>query len=208
MSRKNTSFGFLSKIVAYKCLMCSEKILCDKNVLSHHLKNKHGATLKSYVSKLNLEYKLHTHTCHSHNQSEELSQLYNTGAKNMKISEHIGNLCEFACTNCHYKSYRWQLMELHKHQQKHGHGIQPIKHATQLSLYKCKICADLILCDYIIIKRHLYKHNVSVAVYRNKNMQRSLHAKSLQTEFLLELKSSIKQDRKSVGEGSQIGGRW
>ncbi len=48
--RKNL-YKYLVSIVAHKCHICSEKILCDKSIISYHLRNKHNMkSLKEYIS--------------------------------------------------------------------------------------------------------------------------------------------------------------
>ncbi len=93
LSRSNTTYDYLSKIVAYKCLVCSVKVICDKRALTSHLHNKHNISLKTYIAQHNLNSKYEVNTT---KQSELILQLFNNGIKNKNISTHVENLCEKA----------------------------------------------------------------------------------------------------------------
>ncbi len=50
----------------------------------------------------------------------------------------------------------------------HGPSLSSSKYVTSITLYKCQVCRELMLCDYYIVVNHLSKkHNLSVVAYKN-----------------------------------------
>ncbi len=77
-----------------------------------------------------------------------------------------------------------------------------------VSLYKCKVCSELVLCDCAIIKKHLERHKLTLSAYRRIHHPKD--AQNLQAQYIMELKAAIKHisavkfTPESYGEPSTI----
>ncbi len=177
---------FMTTIRYYKCLICDQSIICDKRDIGDHLYKNHKISLCKYIGKKNLEY------TRKHPKFTEMHQIVYTENEKREISDTIGNYCVFSCLECDFTCQSWSLMGLHKSKNKHGQRAGYNKHTKLATLYKCQICDALILCDKDIIRFHLRtKHKVTLSEY-NKKHSPIKGDDSLLAQYLLELKSVVK----------------
>ncbi len=172
----------LTKIVIYKCLICHDKLLCEKHLISRHIERKHKISMKEYLHKWNLNCKFDKVKV-PENILEDTKFLPGS----IKISRNIGNKCKFSCGKCDFTSNHWKLMSSHKSKLNHGHSSNIMDYVTSLTIYKCQICCKHILCDTAAIWRHIVeKHKLSQSHY--KKMYKPIEKRK---QYLLELKSVI-----------------
>ncbi len=192
LSRKGniTPNRYLTKIVAYICLLCDEKLLCDKKILHKHMNNCHKIHLMQYITKNNVEYE-ERQAKPQQNFDEMCPKL----SQSKQLSKYLGNFCKFKCTKCNYCSPSWRLMRDHKSAFKHEQEKQSISHTinhvTKLTLHKCNICHELVICDNDIFKSHLRKHKLPISKYKRMHQNSSVND-LLFVQYLKELKSAIK----------------
>ncbi len=151
--------NYLIKIVAHKCFIYSRKILCDGKVITRHMMKYHKIyslkeystiTLAQYVVKISLRLDLDT-----------------TNAISALTTEIIGNLCKFSCQKCSFSSQRWKVMVQHLRDAAHVTFKSADKYATTVTLHKCYICHELVLCDKQITQCHIRRtHKMSMLSYR------------------------------------------
>ncbi len=185
MGQKNLN-KYLVSVVAHKCHICSEKILCDKSVIRSHLRNKHNMeSLKDYINIMNVRYeKLED------KKAREFSQFLNALEKKYEVTETVGNDCEYSCPTCDFSCIRWGKLLKHITTKSHGPILQPTKYVTKVTVYKCCVCGKLILCDKQIFCTHLEKHNMTTNCY--KTSYGIPNSKSMFDQYHLKLKTALK----------------
>ncbi len=147
----------LIKIIAHKCLVCSKKILCDKQDIYQHIQTHKIVSLKAYSNKTNAVYE---------NKMERLEQdfekFYSRNSAKQIVLKEIGNLCQFLCKSCPYTCKRWALMTKHITKENHGPILSPTEYATSVAFHKCYVCGD----NQLLIQ-HARKHKLNLTAYRN-----------------------------------------
>ncbi len=182
----------LTKVVAHKCHLCSKKILCDIYVVRNHLTTSHQRqTINNYCKINDLEYESKYGKPISQKQYFELYQ--GESSDQYKISEKISNQCMFSCKKCDYSCNRWPLMTSHITKKSHGPIKSSTKYVTKAIFHKCKICEELMLCDYVIVSKHLKIHQMTALQY--KTLNHTPNAQGLLKEYKLKLKSIIQNNK-------------
>ncbi len=146
----------LRKKVFHQCKLCNRSILCDKAVLSGHLRYTHGLTMELY--------------CEQTGCTLERTRYFQLDfLKSLKESKKIRNACEFHCRICGI-TYN-KVVNFRAHFTRHN--IKPPGHLsdylTRGSFYQCKKCGKHLLCDMYTIQHHMNvvhgtKLNINVAV--------------------------------------------
>ncbi len=182
-SPKMASKSCLIVVIAYECMICSKRLLCDIDTIKSHLKT-HNMTLKAYIRAGNIEYKSRMFI-----MNNDVVQLHKRLAKHGS-TEAIGNLCISSCSKCSFSCKRWTLMTRHKNALGHGPVKAPLKCAKKVVFHKCQICSQLILCDLRILTNHLRTHKKTMTGY--KSILNLPQGQNLHKSYLLELKALIR----------------
>ncbi len=109
----------------------------------------------------------------------------------------------FACFQCEYACQGWTLMSRHINAVGHGPLQVAIKHATEATFHRCKLCNELMLCDNHIVKNHLRIHNLTLTQYKNDMYFSSHSKKSLETLYKNKMKPYLKQIP-AIGPKAQV----
>ncbi len=174
---------YLSKIVAHNCLLCHKTILCERNTIKDHLKFNHQISIERYSVSINNESNIE-----EHRREKSLHMQKLTRDKQKTISS-LGNNCEFKCMKCNYYSQSWRQLQLHNAKHKHGLGIPAKKLVKKASLYKCKVCNELVLCDRAIIRKHLGSHKLPLLAYTTQYY--AANAQNLLCQYIVQLKAAV-----------------
>ncbi len=147
---------FLYKATVHICKLCLQKILCDSTFLSQHLNLKHKIKLHDYREKYNSE---------SLGKSSFQKLLSNA----ILSKDEIGDLCTYRCPGC--KKLYHGMAKFRQHKHKHvssskcplkGNGNVSQTHVENVVTHQCKLCSKLLLCDLVILKKHLrFQHKMT-----------------------------------------------
>ncbi len=151
----------LDKAVIHKCSICSDKILCDRTIVTYHIRKHKINSLKTYMEMTNVKQKSMSHV------SQMIrDQLYKEYATENNVTRHVKNLCKFMCTKCDYVSRTWNKTQVHISSKGHGPLLAVTDYLKKITLHKCHICDKLVLCDKTIISKHISsKHNLLRSSY-------------------------------------------
>ncbi len=103
LSRKQTTFKYIIEVAAYRCLLCMEKMLCDKQTIKGHVAYKHQLTLTSYSAKMNVAFE-----GRRSRPINELEHFCKTYTSKHSTTNQIGNLCKFSCFKCMFCCSSWK----------------------------------------------------------------------------------------------------
>ncbi len=138
------------KIVCHVCRICSEKVLCDGDIMKRHLKTSHKIQLGYYIKKFDLF---------------PLKKL----PENAYSNHVIGNLCSYKCKDC--GANYTQSASLYEHMKAHSHGVgfKGKDNLIKTIYHTCKLCDKVFLCDLIILRRHVkHSHGLTIDKYCRK----------------------------------------
>ncbi len=182
--RKGDLNKYLVKIVAHKCHFCSKNILCDMSTILSHVQYYHSIpTCKAYCQKANIRLE------HKEANLKKGFEPCHTREKVVpKVSRKIGNLCKFSCLQCKFSCGTWTTMAKHINKTEHGSGSSPSKYATSIVLHRCLLCDEMVLCDYVLVLRHLKRHKMTMPQYKVKN-DILPNYDSLEKQYILEYES-------------------
>ncbi len=172
------------KSTYHNCKLCHRIVLCEKRYLAKHIKQCHKLSIDEYCTKTGCEM-------------QEDTDYYKL--KSLETSEKIENLCIFTCCECNKKFHC--LGAFYAHRQRENHQSQRLSVINNLVhgfSYKCKLCSSLMLCDRIIIQRHMTTiHQVTLCM---KNLtEKQVQYQHLCAEFMKDLPVSAKvQDKATV----------
>ncbi len=159
---KISIYSCLKTTVVHQCSICSQKVLCDRNMIGKHIRSHKNLSLAKYSSMCNLQnnYK-------NINIKQKFDQFCLTYSGKIELSSNIGNLCLFLCKKCEFSSHRWKNMAKHLNacEKLKAKFTSPTYYVTKVTTYKCKICDELMLCDYVILQHHLKKHGILIGAY-------------------------------------------
>ncbi len=155
---------FLTDIVAYKCYLCSKKMACDKSVIYHHVYGKHKLPFLDYIKLPNVKVE-----GKNLKKEKELETFITKPSNNLTIQENVGNFCKFSCPRCEYSSLTWRILERHLREKCNLSVQSPKECVTKVSLYKCKVCIKLLLCDTRIIANHVKSHKMTLCEYQRRH---------------------------------------
>ncbi len=165
----------------YKCQVCTTLFFCDTKLIQNHIYFKHKLTLSKYFQINNLpnleevyqmqvrlaikdipafQPKLH----HSHPDQNTLLD--------DQATKHVGNMTIFKCSQCgkqersylclsnHYKTIHQTKLLIHEMD---NVGVAEARY------HKCHICAENVLSDRAVIRRHISKrhNNMKMTPYIN-----------------------------------------
>ena len=161
----------------HKCRECGLSVLCDVGLISLHLKKKHETTIKMYLKKFGLKFKSSPLNPNKNALATEAAVTASTDccestADGTPVSSKIGSSCFFSCNLCgkeyqSVSSLRTHLSAWHK--MKSGHCSTSTAEAClkKKVLYKCPVCARLMLHDKIFINEHANAiHKMGMADFR------------------------------------------
>ncbi len=179
---------YLTKIIAHECKICSKKILCDRDTILSHMRNKHKMkSLLDYRDQENVK-------CDSKKRKlkVDLQQLSTSDTKICKISysKEIGSFCNFSCTKCDYNCSSWQLLTNHYTRHGEGKSLSPANYVTKVTLHKCIVCGERIYCDNIIVSQHLRCHKITLKQYQTTH---SIKNVDFLEQYNLKLKLEIQK---------------
>ncbi len=153
---------YLIKITAYQCQICSQTVLCDKEVIRLHLLHKHSKmSLKEYCEQTNVKCTKKKRICKGH--MEEFTALV---SNNYDSSDSVGNLCRFSCTKCGFTCNSWPALTKHLTKNKHGPLLSVEKYLTKTTFHTCYICKEVVLCDARLFWLHLSEHKITLKQYK------------------------------------------
>ncbi len=124
--------------------------MCDIYVLKIHLLQYHQVKrITDYCKMPGLEYEGKYKKKLSHMQNYEFYNGKISGQH--KITEKISDQCRFSCKECDYCCKRWPMMANHIIRNSHGPLLSSTKYVTNAIFHKCKVCNELIICDFVIL---------------------------------------------------------
>ncbi len=133
----------LMKKVYHKCKLCHKTGLCEISIVQGHLRTVHKISLEQYCQNNGCVLA----------ETKEMTTL-----SSLTLSCDMKNRCIFKCNTCKKDFDSLHFLSKHKKEQKHDSNIlKPIKNLVMGYSYKCNICSKLMLCDNVIIKRHMRK---------------------------------------------------
>ncbi len=151
---------------SYQCKVCSKLLLCDKYIISVHMKNSHKIKTTS-----KRQYK---EWCETFKKSLPVSQTVHnqltvpvTEIPLGEITSTIGNLSSFSCPKCAKNNFfGWESLKNHFktiHLQKITYSSDLVRTARY---HACLICPKAVLSDRSLLKRHLWSiHQVNISRY-------------------------------------------
>ncbi len=143
---------FASKIVDHVCKVCSAKILCDSNFLQIHL-YKHKLSIAEYKKKYNCE------SFRNINKQKILQ-------KGTLSKQKIDNMCTFRCSKCYKLLKSYASLQKHSYREKCQVNDSDLSNCIQnVVTHQCKICSKVLLCDRVLIERHVIYHGMSLKEY-------------------------------------------
>ncbi len=183
------------KHVQHRCHICQKSIRCELNYLGQHFKKQHQLSVEEYCSntgctldknhrKSNKDYSRKVSTINSEDlhpnsvrctsiEYNKEKQLYvdwqiKKLCKDVPLSARTKNSCLFKCSKCDNIFKAW--LTLRKHIAKaHSKAKAATNNISDMIIkvvsHKCKICQEMMLCDYFFISRHLQKHNIKPSQY-------------------------------------------
>ncbi len=194
--------AYVTKKVAFVCTICKEKLLCDTNHVTSHMRSSHGMSAKGY----------HVHTAGEWAKIPERQQKCLPVVKELRdflkggpFSQEVENRCIFQCPNCSQKFSAWEsILRHHARANASCKGIGQERDIKKLTVKKvvhaCKICGDFALCDRNKIAVHLNnRHKILLKdyiEYCSKRSQQSLtetlsHQREQENRELAERKLSL-----------------
>ncbi len=180
--------NYLTKITAYKCQICSMRVLCDKAVMKDHLRDRHQIVcLAEYSQQTNGKY-VDKKRRKSYKDENEFRLAY---SDNYEISQSIGNLCSFSCTKCSFTCTYWKTMTRHVTKNKHGSILSPEKYVTKATVHICQVCKEVVLCDNQLLTAHFSIHNIRTSQYKKEKLGQKFDEPLFLTQYLYDLKAQI-----------------
>ncbi len=176
--RPGVADRFEEDIVAHRCHICSQKVLCDRKTIHTHVLQKHQiCSIREYLLRSR------------NKQTLQVDQTKDDDVDGKRqVSKQLGNLCKFSCHQCKYTSQNWELMMSHLEATQHGPTENYDSHVDSALYHKCVVCQRLVLCDNLLFSNHLVTHNLSLAKYNSF----SGPAMDLNTKYILQIKSALK----------------
>ncbi len=159
----------LTKVVAHKCKICFDRILCDKLVIFQHLKYKHRFNnLKQYVILTKEEIMLHQLKM----KREECKKRNKYGnIDSAPVSEAVGNLCTYKCKVCKIKYNSRDSIRHHFKESRHSDTTENSVSSSIIKTvaHQCCICKKLFVCDRAVLVVHFRMHKISsIKAYMEK----------------------------------------
>ncbi len=186
----NLAYESLIKTVVHKCLVCSEKIICDKLLLKQHMERHKKLSLEQYMDVYNVNETFQQKP--KRKLQDWLKEFSEQQLTNYKISLAVDNLCKYLCDVCNFTCGWWPKLRKHilANHSTRTKPSAPSQHITKVNFFKCKICSEILLCDNYFINKHLrYEHNEKIGTYKKK--VKVPVGKNLKKEYLLELDAAI-----------------
>ncbi len=155
-------YMYTTEVVTHRCNICSKLLLCDLKFISIHMFN-HG------IKKIG-EYSERT-GCEVSTSSKIRSKAMEEVFQGAKMSDSIGNLCKYKCTNCGHIRTNWPGMMDHLKKNKHydSCGKEWFRYLTETVIHQCVMCSQKVLNDRYFIKSHLRKsHGLTLRDYVSK----------------------------------------
>ncbi len=169
---------YLVQVVAHKCYICMEKILCDKATIANHLKRKHKMPLKEYADNTDVVSLKRSHLVLATKirlEDSESTMTFSEALKHAKVSDIVKNQCKYQCPKCNSYYTTRKTMRGHLARSKHeaiaarDFGIR--KYLVRIVAHKCHICEEKILCEKEAILLHVKnRHGITSLIgYCDKN---------------------------------------
>ncbi len=165
---------YVTKKIAFVCIICKDRLLCDINVVYQHMMATHGLNCSEYRGLLNgrsvkgFKHERHKRTTHPRGLGvRELNDFLKDGP----FSQELKNECVFQCPNCKDKFGSWEsILRHHTKRYANCKGIQGYKNIQELTVkrvtHACKICGSYLLCDRSKIAVHLSnRHKILLKDY-------------------------------------------
>ncbi len=127
---------YIVKVLAFKCQICSKKILCERSIIAQHMMRMHKTSISR---RYNIANMISSKQISNGNNSVDLDQISANIANNYRMSDFLGNFCKFSCKVCDYSSNQYLLMPRHMRSTGHEPQTSAIQAVTNATLYKCKV---------------------------------------------------------------------
>ncbi len=160
---------------SYQCQKCGKLMLCDKSVVTSHMKNSHGGQkIDNETSSNDTKRVRYNELCATFIKKAPVSSIIwkkpvmpLTNIPLKEITSKIGNMCTFTCLICNAKDFpTWHKLKSHC---KTVHNVSLAYNSSLISLARCHgcmICQSAILCDRTFIAMHLSNaHKMSLPKY-------------------------------------------
>ncbi len=184
--KKNGAIESLVEARYHICSVCAARVLCDKGLINRHISRMHRITLDDdYMPLVNRrlreeqegrEIKLFGQELEG-NQEERQRKLvpivppfstvevHSKALKDDKVTDFIGNICSFACTECSFTSNSLTALCTHAKKCMGDGDFQPTT-VTEARYHRCGICTTILLCDVSVIQAHARKvHGFGIREY-------------------------------------------
>ncbi len=175
------SFRYVSAVKFHKCHVCEELVLSDYSILAHHVVNKHKLTLTKYRKLINLskhdnpqqtQYQIELQLLIKDIPSLKPRPTYTLKANALsdgQVTKDVGNITSFKCPECYFSCVSFLGFTRHIKKEHKLKKISYIKHIVEARYHRCHICAKIVLCDNIIVGRHVItKHQVNLLHYQKE----------------------------------------
>ncbi len=189
---------FLVHGFSYQCEKCYKLLLCDRGIISEHMKQSHGISNRTFNEMTSIASKADYEAfCSSFIKDTPVSlTVWNKAVQpisNIAIQEattRFGNLCSFICPWCDLKDFgNWDALRRHC-KAAHSCGISYSPSLVSVARsHKCLLCPRAVLNDRHFIFNHLHlSHKINLSEYEKKALQ-------IRGEFLPTYQSWIDSQR-------------
>ncbi len=177
----------LTKIVAYKCPICSRKVLCDKHIISNHARQRHNIChLKEYCRKAKIKYE-QRRNYKGNSAREDNNCSINKALEHAMVSDSVADLCQYRCKNCD-ATFSSRLL-LARHLKKTNHAQVRYgtlnNYLTNVVAHKCQLCFKRILCDKRTVLSHLIQHH-NISTFKEYCDKTNTKYKGRKSQYLME----------------------
>ncbi len=188
---------FVKEAKYHKCVICAAIILCDKQLIKDHAKDKHGLTLKTYMDECsNLESRSQIQSKHKiYDGKDKINQEVDI------VSHKYLNLCVFECDKCNTTFGSWRQLIKHFNVCKKSNFCKNFdeKYIIKKVLHRCFICGKTILCDRHKLSQHISSHHKLtgseyIAIIDNANKANQPRSKIKQVQIennIMDVKVSV-----------------
>ncbi len=164
-SRKSLWPDFVEKTVAYRCVLCSELVLCDNSHINQHL-TQHSLTLAYYLKKYPDQQQPQSEPESVRLLKEKIPAISTFGHEKVlspdsipaeMVTDKVENLCVYKC-KCSFISNSYESMRNHGkscEEETIVHSNVP-NFLVEARYHRCRVCAKRVLCDKRFITCHAH----------------------------------------------------
>ncbi len=172
------------KSVYHKCKLCNLSIVCENIALQLHFRSVHKTSREEYCKKTGcfLAESKYGQQVARERKRQNQDKHYDKLCQGAPVSQIFSNFCKFKCQDCAKICQGEEGIRIHmSRNHKKNLGLkQLLKIMCKTVSYVCCICNMKVLCDYTFLRRHLKRHCLTVAQYKDKFSLDSLKESALE----------------------------